>query len=70
MARVVMDKFAKFDSEDPTKLDRFLIPEQRHGTEEDMSGTILYLVSKAGAYNNGNVIVLDGGALAVMPAVY
>lgn len=70
LARPVMDKFAKFDPEDPTKLDKFFIPEQRYGNDDDMSGTILYLASKAGGYNNGNVFLLDGGTLGIMPSTY
>jgi NAD(P)-dependent dehydrogenase (short-subunit alcohol dehydrogenase family) len=52
------------------KLDRRRVPEERIGTEEDITGTLLYLVSRAGAYNNGNVCVLDGGLVSVMPASY
>ncbi|KAK2883396.1 hypothetical protein FQN49_000036 [Arthroderma sp. PD_2] len=52
------------------KLDRKRVPEQRIGDEEDITGTILYLASRAGAYNNGNVCVLDGGLVSVMPASY
>ncbi|KAI1139285.1 NAD(P)-binding protein [Hypoxylon sp. FL0543] len=47
-----------------------VVPEQRFGDEEDIAGTILYLVSKAGAYINGNVLVTDGGRLSVLPASY
>ena len=46
------------------------IPAERAGTAEDMGGTILYLTSRAGAYCNGNVVVVDGGRLGVMPATY
>lgn len=52
------------------KLDRKRIPEERVGVEGDMVGTLLYLASRAGAYNNGSVCILDGGLLSVMPASY
>ena len=34
----------------------------------EMAGTIVYLVSPAGAYVNGQEIVIDGGALTVNPS--
>ena len=37
-------------------------PLKRNGTTEDMAGTILYLVSRAGAFTNGAIITIDGGA--------
>lgn len=46
------------------------IPAERVGTPEDMAGTILYLTSRAGAYCNGNVVLLDGGRLSLMPGTY
>ncbi|KAI1469071.1 NAD(P)-binding protein [Daldinia caldariorum] len=47
-----------------------VVPEERLGDPEDIAGTILFLVSKAGAYINGNVLVTDGGRLGVMPSAY
>ncbi|KAI0835890.1 NAD(P)-binding protein [Hypoxylon sp. FL0890] len=47
-----------------------VVPEQRFGDEEDIAGTILYLVSRAGAYINGNVLVTDGGRLGILPSAY
>lgn len=46
------------------------IPAERVGTPEDMGGAILYLTSRAGAYCNGNVVLLDGGRLSLMPGTY
>lgn len=33
-----------------------------------MAGTVLYLVSEAGGYTNGQEIVVDGGYTTVNPA--
>jgi NAD(P)-dependent dehydrogenase (short-subunit alcohol dehydrogenase family) len=46
------------------------VPLTRTGDEQDMAGVILFLCSRAGGYINGNVVVTDGGRLAVMPATY
>ncbi|KAI1207859.1 NAD(P)-binding protein [Annulohypoxylon truncatum] len=50
--------------------DKKFVPEQRFGDSEDMAGAILFLVSRAGAYINGNVLVTDGGRLSIVPAAY
>jgi NAD(P)-dependent dehydrogenase (short-subunit alcohol dehydrogenase family) len=39
------------------------------GDEYDMAGQILYLASRAGAYLNGNTIVVDGGRLGRFPSM-
>lgn len=49
---------------------RELVPQQRMGNEQEMAGTILYLASKAGGYCNGNVMLIDGGFLAVHAGTY
>lgn len=46
------------------------VPAGKPGTYEHMAGAVLSLVGRAGAYLNGNVQVLDGGRLSVMPATY
>jgi NAD(P)-dependent dehydrogenase (short-subunit alcohol dehydrogenase family) len=48
--------------------DKSLIPLGRMGDAQDMMGTVLYLVSRAGAYLNGNVTILDGGRLGTFPS--
>ena len=45
-------------------------PAERAGSEQDMAGTIVYMTSRAGAFCNGSVMLLDGGKLATMPATY
>ncbi|OAL51327.1 NAD(P)-binding protein [Pyrenochaeta sp. DS3sAY3a] len=47
-----------------------IVPAERPGKEEDIAGAILYLASKAGAYVNGSVLVVDGGRLAMLPSTY
>lgn len=37
------------------------VPLKRPGSKEDMAGMILFLASKAGAYVNGSVFLIDGG---------
>ena len=40
------------------------IPMSRHAEPEEMAGTVLYLVSDASSYTNGECIVVDGGFTA------
>ncbi|CUS12959.1 unnamed protein product [Tuber aestivum] len=63
----------KMDSGNKNQLDAFpaeRIPLKRPGSDEDMAGAILYLAGRAGAYVNGNVMVVDGGRMSVLPATY
>ncbi|KAM7197120.1 hypothetical protein V8F33_005779 [Rhypophila sp. PSN 637] len=46
------------------------IPAQRFGTDKEIAGTILYLASRAGAFCNGSVQVMDGGRLGVGQSSY
>jgi len=46
------------------------LPAERAGSEEDIAGAIIYLVSRAGAYVNGSIMLVDGGKLSVVPATY
>ncbi|KAK2599385.1 hypothetical protein N8I77_011143 [Diaporthe amygdali] len=57
-------------SEGLIPLDTNLVPLGRMGDSQDMAGTVLYLVSRAGAYLNGNVTVIDGGRLGTFPSTY
>jgi NAD(P)-dependent dehydrogenase (short-subunit alcohol dehydrogenase family) len=45
-------------------------PAERAGGEEDMAGMILFLASRAGAFVNGSIMLIDGGKLSTMPATY
>ncbi|KAF2434350.1 NAD(P)-binding protein [Tothia fuscella] len=46
------------------------IPAERTGDEQDMAGTILYMASRAGAYCNALILVIDGGRLTLLPGSY
>lgn len=50
-------------------MDTSVVPLGRMGDDADMAGQILYLASRAGAYLNGNTIVVDGGRLGTFPSV-
>ncbi|OCL12259.1 NAD(P)-binding protein [Glonium stellatum] len=54
----------------PGAFDSSLIPAERAGSEPDIAGAVLFLASKAGAYCNGSVIVIDGGRLGTLPSTY
>jgi enoyl-[acyl-carrier-protein] reductase (NADH) len=41
---------------------------QHHCSAEEVAGTAVYFSSKAGAYATGQIVVIDGGYLAVNPA--
>lgn len=49
-------------------IDKSQVPLGRMGDENDMAGQILYLASRAGAYCNGNTMVVDGGRLGTFPS--
>ena len=52
---------ALFDNDDIYKVALQGIPMGRHAEPEEMAGTVLYLVSDASSYTNGECIVVDGG---------
>ena len=52
---------ALFDSQEIYKHVVSSIPMGRHAVPEEMAGAVLYLVSNAGSYTNGECIVVDGG---------
>lgn len=56
-------KFAGALFEDKNTYERWIaeIPLRRHAEPREMAGTVLYLVSDAASYTNGECIVVDGG---------
>ncbi|WOJ97583.1 SDR family oxidoreductase [Congregibacter brevis] len=52
---------ALFEHDDIYKAAMEKIPMGRHAEPEEMAGTVLYLVSDASSYTNGECIVVDGG---------
>ncbi|KAF2008020.1 NAD(P)-binding protein [Amniculicola lignicola CBS 123094] len=47
-----------------------MVPLTRAGMEEDAGGALLFMVSRAGAYTNGNILISDGGRMSIVPATY
>ena len=47
-----------------------LLPAQRCGTEEDIVGTVLYALGRAGSYVNGGILVIDGGVIGQNAKTY
>ncbi len=52
---------ALFEHDDIYKAAMEKIPMGRHAEPEEMAGTVLYLVSNASSYTNGECILVDGG---------
>lgn len=44
------------------------VPAERPGSAQEMAGAVIFLVSPAGNYTNGQEIVVDGGAICVNPS--
>lgn len=57
-----------WDESKPIPFPRDGVPLGRMGDRQDMGGAILYLASRAGAYCNGNIMVIDGGRLTTQPS--
>jgi NAD(P)-dependent dehydrogenase (short-subunit alcohol dehydrogenase family) len=49
---------SKADPREEGSFEKSYIPAERTGDEEDMAGTVLYIASRAGAYLNGNVLMI------------
>ncbi|ROT42504.1 short chain dehydrogenase [Sodiomyces alkalinus F11] len=60
----------KMYTENDDKIPKNMVPMQRMGDEQDMAGVLLYLASRAGAYCNGAVILVDGGRLGNFPSTW
>lgn len=67
MSAPIVDKYSSASGE-LGAVPKEMVPLQRMGEDHEMGGTMLYLASKAGAYCNGAVIVLDGGRLTLFPS--
>lgn len=52
---------ALFTNDDIYNMAVQTIPMGRHAEPQEMAGTVLYLVSQASSYTNGECIVVDGG---------
>ncbi len=52
------------------KMPKEFTPAGRTGSEREFAGAVLYLVSQAGGYMNGEIMVIDGGRLGQVPSVY
>jgi NAD(P)-dependent dehydrogenase (short-subunit alcohol dehydrogenase family) len=52
---------ALFSDEKIYKQAMTTVPMHRHAEPDEMAGTVLYLVSNASSYTNGECIVVDGG---------
>ena len=52
---------ALFTNDDMYQAAIQMIPMHRHADPQEMAGTVLYLVSDASSYTNGECVVVDGG---------
>lgn len=52
------------------KLPASMAPEERFGDVQEIGGTVVWLASRAGAYCNGQVVLIDGGYISNHPATY
>jgi NAD(P)-dependent dehydrogenase (short-subunit alcohol dehydrogenase family) len=43
------------------------VPLTRAGHPDEVAGTLIYMASFAGGYNNGSLILVDGGSLSMLP---
>ncbi|KAJ3554395.1 hypothetical protein NM688_g3133 [Phlebia brevispora] len=67
-SQMTVDRLTEAGGVDKVGLGLLPVPAGRAGTAEEMAGTVIYLVSPAGCYTNGQEIAVDGGYLAVNPS--
>lgn len=69
-APIIQAMGADIDSSGVIPVDTSAVPLGRMGDVYEMGGTVLWMLSRAGAYCNGNIVVMDGGRLSTFPATY
>lgn len=47
-----------------------LVPLARFGRDQELAGSVLFLLSKAGGYMSGDILINDGGCLNGLPSSY
>jgi NAD(P)-dependent dehydrogenase (short-subunit alcohol dehydrogenase family) len=60
-------RFDQGDSDEMERKTRDVIPLGRRGEPEDVAGAVLYLLSDLADYVSGQILAIDGGALARAP---
>ncbi|EMC92966.1 hypothetical protein BAUCODRAFT_37877 [Baudoinia panamericana UAMH 10762] len=69
-AGLIKNLSSEHDATEKGAVSKSFIPEERLGKPEDVAGTVLYLASPAAAYMHGNITVLDGGRVNMLPGSY
>ncbi|KAI2613264.1 NAD(P)-binding protein [Hypoxylon sp. NC1633] len=65
-APIIGDRDASTETFDNPKF----IPARKFGSDDEMAGSVLYLASKAGSFNNGFILLNDGGKSAIISSTY
>jgi NAD(P)-dependent dehydrogenase (short-subunit alcohol dehydrogenase family) len=68
MSAPIVERFANGSGQ--VSLPADIVAMKRMGDEKDMGGTMLYLASRAGAYCNGAVLLVEGGRLINFPTTF
>jgi len=70
MSAPIVKLYGGGDGEGGGGVPREMVPLGRMGDDQDIAGAMLYLASRAGAYCNGAVLILDGGRLGNFPSTF